>query len=374
MLTHRDAVSEHDVRVPVSSLRQMVAVVRALTHLSHDPLYRQKVYDQLPRIARFDPGHDAVMMCYDFHLAGDQPRLIEVNTNAGGSLLAYLACYPSENEQQISLPDKLRKRLVKMFSDDFTSYALGEKAGPEHMVIMDEAPQEQHLYPEMCAFADMLSDSGIRTEIVEPKQLHASPEGVWLNDRRIDMIYNRHCDFYLESSSLAHIKQAYLSKSVCLSPNPHLYGLLADKRRMILWSNPVQCNLWQIADREKALLKNVVPKASLLADFDKEKIWGDRKKYVFKPVDSFGSKGVLLGDKMSRTRFEKLPPKMTLVQELIPPSLTPVDQDRPMKTDLRLYAYRERVLGLTARLYHGQVTNLRTPGGGFARVRTTGSH
>ena len=40
-----------------------------------------------------------------------------------------------------------------------------------------------------------------------------------------------------------------------------------------------------------------------------------------------------------------------------------------MKTDLRLYAYRNRVLGVTARLYHGQVTNLRTPGGGFARVR-----
>ncbi len=40
-----------------------------------------------------------------------------------------------------------------------------------------------------------------------------------------------------------------------------------------------------------------------------------------------------------------------------------------MKTDLRLYAYRNRVLGVTARLYRGQVTNLRTPGGGFARVR-----
>jgi hypothetical protein len=40
-----------------------------------------------------------------------------------------------------------------------------------------------------------------------------------------------------------------------------------------------------------------------------------------------------------------------------------------MKTDLRLYAYRNRVLGVTARLYRGQVTNLRTPGGGFARVK-----
>lgn len=370
MNSFRDAVSDHDVQLPARSLRQMVAVVRTLDRLSHDPVYRQTVYGQVPQVARFDPGHEAVMMCYDFHLTGDQARLIEVNTNAGGSLLAYLACFPTENEQRTNLPSKLRHRLLKMFSDDFSSYTSGKKAGPEHMVIMDEAPEEQHLYPEMRAFADMLNHSGIPTEIVDPKQLHVSHDGVWLKDRRIDMIYNRHCDFYLESSPLAHIRQAYLSRSVCLSPNPHLYGLLADKRRMILWSNPLERNRWEIAEREKALLDEIVPKAYLLADLNAETIWSERKGYAFKPVDSFGSKGVLLGDKMSRTRFEQLPPEMTLVQELMAPSLTPVDQDKPMKTDLRLYAYRDRILGLTARLYHGQVTNLRTPGGGFARVRT----
>lgn len=36
---------------------------------------------------------------------------------------------------------------------------------------------------------------------------------------------------------------------------------------------------------------------------------------------------------------------------------------------LRLFAYRNRLLGVGARLYRGQVTNLRTPGGGYAPVR-----
>ena len=198
MNSFRDAVSDHDVLLPERLLRQMVAVVRSLDHLSHDPVYRQTVYDQVPQVARFDPGHAAVMMCYDFHLTGDHARLIEVNTNAGGALLAYLACFPSENEQRMNLPSKLRHRLLKMFSDDFASYTSEKNTGPKLMVIMDEAPEEQHLYPEMRAFADMLSHSGIPTEIVDPEQLHASHEGVWLKDRRIDMIYNRHCDFYLE--------------------------------------------------------------------------------------------------------------------------------------------------------------------------------
>ena len=41
-----------------------------------------------------------------------------------------------------------------------------------------------------------------------------------------------------------------------------------------------------------------------------------------------------------------------------------------LKIDLRNYAYRGRVQLLTARLYQGQTTNFRTPGGGFAPVLT----
>ena len=44
-----------------------------------------------------------------------------------------------------------------------------------------------------------------------------------------------------------------------------------------------------------------------------------------------------------------------------------------LKIDLRNYAYRGRVQLLTARLYQGQTTNFRTPGGGFAPVLTVPS-
>ena len=75
-----------------------------------------------------------------------------------------------------------------------------------------------------------------------------------------------------------------------------------------------------------------------------------------------------MGEKISRKRFDELPLETTLAQELVPPSMTEVPGYGMMKTDFRLFAYRDRVLGITARLYRGQVTNMRTPGGGFARV------
>ena len=52
-----------------------------------------------------------------------------------------------------------------------------------------------------------------------------------------------------------------------------------------------------------------------------------------------------------------------------------------MKADLRNYTYEGKVLLRAARLYQGQTTNFRSPGGGFAPVfvgdavpRGNGSH
>ena len=55
----------------------------------------------------------------------------------------------------------------------------------------------------------------------------------------------------------------------------------------------------------------------------------------------------------------------------MPPSerrLSVAGETVDLKMDLRNYAYRGEVQLVTARLYRGQTTNFRTPGGGFAPV------
>ena len=42
--------------------------------------------------------------------------------------------------------------------------------------------------------------------------------------------------------------------------------------------------------------------------------------------------------------------------------------NQAFKYDLRFYAYQDTVQMAVARLYQGQVTNLRTPHGGFAPI------
>ena len=45
-----------------------------------------------------------------------------------------------------------------------------------------------------------------------------------------------------------------------------------------------------------------------------------------------------------------------------------MNADLSFKTDFRLFVYQQKILAVSARLYQGQVTNLRTENGGFAKV------
>ena len=60
-----------------------------------------------------------------------------------------------------------------------------------------------------------------------------------------------------------------------------------------------------------------------------------------------------------------------IAQDLVAPSERMIKLDgctETRKVDVRLYVYDHRILLTAARLYQGQTTNFRTPGGGFAPV------
>ena len=349
----------------------MIGCVRGLYRLSRRAAYREKVLPQVPASGRFDPGHDAVMMGYDFHLTPDGPKLIEVNTNAGGLLLPWLPL----SGKKILRPPSPRgcDRLLATFFQEFARFSDGERP-PRTIAIVDDNPPQQFLFPEMVCFARLFEERGLRVHIADPGKVEGDGEGILCDGEPIDFIYNRHTDFYLESQELAAIRDAYLAKKVCLSPNPFSYALLADKRRLPLWRDGGFLRECGLGENLIELLIRLVPESRILADADAEEVWKTREAWVFKPVARFGSRGVILGKKISRKRFLEFDPALTLLQRYSPPSLTEIPGEEPMKTDLRLYAYRDRVIGILARLYRGQVTNMRTPGGGFATVMIGQTH
>ncbi len=357
------------VELPRRDLVAMARLVKSIYRLHRMAGYLPLIREQLPETARFDPGHDAVMMGYDFHLAADGPRLIEVNTNAGGLMLAWQAHQEPDNLEKQSRSRPV-SNLIAGFYREMELFSNGSKKKPKRIAIVDAEPQKQFLYPEMQQFAMLFKSRGIDAYVVDPTELQAGENGVFLAGKPVDFIYNRHCDFYLESDAMTGIRTAYLTKKVCLSPNPRAYGLLADKRRLLIWNDPDVLDGLGVSETDKKLLSECVPDCRLLSGFDPEDFWSQRRQWVVKPVDSFGSRGVIMGKSISRARLVSMPPATTLVQRLVPPSTTQCPWGgKAMKTDLRLFVYGNKVLGVTARIYSGQVTSFREPGSGYAPVQ-----
>lgn len=366
---HAPHASHCPVSLPLRDLRAMIRLVRSLYRLSRLPGYAEAVSAQLPAVARFDPGHASVMMGYDFHLTEEGPRLIEVNTNAGGAMLAWQAQHP--HGEAVPQPNQRPVAAVMAtFDREMAAFSRHTQTQLRSVAIIDEQPDQQFLYREMVRFAELFRARGIPAQVVDPGSLQGGAEGISLAGEPIDLVYNRHCDFYLQSDAMAPLRTAYLASRVCLTPNPRTYGLLADKRRLLLWCNEAALATLGVEPEDRKRIATHVPPCHLLADMDVESFWQTRKLWVVKPVDAFGSRGVMMGKGMSRTRLAALPPETTLVQRAIPPSTTPCPWGGPpMKTDFRLFVYRDRVLGVTARIYQGQVTSFSAPGSGYAPVR-----
>ena len=123
---------------------------------------------------------------------------------------------------------------------------------------------------------------------------------------------------------------------------------------------------------EARFLSEIVPETRLLAELGAERAWAERHQWVFKPCAAYGSKAVYRGDKLTRKKLDEIAREPGyLVQRRVEPGEVHVDTldgPRAMKFDVRAYAYRGEIVLLGARVYQGQVTNLRSPGGGFSAI------
>ncbi len=89
--THPHLLSNVLVFLPAAALEAMQTTVAAIEAVARIPAFRDAVMAWAPEISKVDPGPAGALMGYDFHLGEDSPKLIEVNTNAGGAFLNAVA-------------------------------------------------------------------------------------------------------------------------------------------------------------------------------------------------------------------------------------------------------------------------------------------
>ena len=151
-----------------------------------------------------------------------------------------------------------------------------------------------------------------------------------------------------------------------------MHALFADKRNLTLLSDQTMLRKWGLSAELLAELASV-PRTMIVTPGNAEQLWEARKKLFFKPAGGHGSKAVYRGDKLTKGVWAEIIRGGYVAQELAMPSERMIRRDGSLescKTDVRLYVYDGQVLLTAARVYQGQTTNFRTPGGGFAPVFT----
>jgi len=361
-------------RADFEMIRRTVA---ALFRIAHEAAYQAQVDAGADEVARHRIANTAVFMGYDFHLTPDGPRLIEINTNAGGALLnglhtaslcdrVKLACLCSE----LVPVETMRARIVATFEAELRAARPG--ASLRLVAIADDHPEEQFLRPEFELFRQLFALSGIEAQVCDVRDLAYDGADLTLGGRRLDLVYLRDTDWRFEQERSRSLRAAYLADAVVVTPSPREHHLLANKQRLTLFSSADALQGIGAKHDEIALLTAVIPETRLLDAMGLEDAWRTRREWVFKPAAAYASHAVYRGDKISRRKLEEIAQLGGFVaQRRVEPGevgVATVDGRRSMKFDVRAYAYRDEVLLLGARVYQGQVTNLRTPGGGFSAI------
>jgi hypothetical protein len=114
-----------------------------------------------------------------------------------------------------------------------------------------------------------------------------------------------------------------------------------------------------------------VPNTVIVSPANADDLWRDRRNLFFKPARGHGSKAAYRGDKVTRKVWTEIIGRAYVAQSYAASGTRSVQLDEvrtELKVDVGLYTFAGTVLLAAARLYQGQTTNMRTPGGGFAPV------
>lgn len=352
------------ITIDSRAMQAMADLIVAIESVIALPAFQAHALAQSPAIARLPVAPHSVFMGYDFHLTASGPKLIEINTNAGGGLLnAYLLAAHGKASEGA----RIRDEFVAMFREEWR-LARGD-VPLRRIAIVDEKPAEQFLAPEFILFKELFEQHGIAAVVCDPAELVRDGNGLSHAGQPVDLIYNRMTDFALDATENATIRAVFEQGGVVLTPHPRAHALYADKRNLMQLSDDAALQALGVGETTRNILLAGIPQTVAVTPEQGEAFWAERKRWFFKPPAGFGSRAAYRGDKLTKRVFEEVLHGGYIAQEIAPPSEHAVGETT-MKADIRCYVYNGCIQLVAARLYQGQTTNFRTPGGGFAPVFT----
>lgn len=241
--------------------------------------------------------------------------------------------------------------------------------------------------PEFHILAEWFRRHGFDALVEDPRNLAYQNGRLVAGGKPVDLVYRRVLtnEFLEREQDVQALWQAYRDRAIVMV-NPFRAKPAHKKACFALLSGDYLGDDWLTLEERRVIAKTIpwtrkVREAKVLyrgRDVDLLPFVLDAKdRFVLKPSDEYGGRGVAVGWECDRGEFARLLEEAVeghyVVQERIPTTPEPFPhleqglQDRDMIVDLDPYIYLGRVHGVLARLASGALCNV-TSGGGQVPV------
>ncbi len=285
---------------------------------------------RLEELIMIDPGYnDSFPMArFDiFYHPDGKSKFCEINTDGSSGMVKTntLEKHFLDSEIIKDLSDKYKFdyfELVNQWVDKlleiYTQFS--DRDDKPNIAIMDF--RECAMISEFKHFKKIIKKRGYSVEIVDPREL-SYKQGVLYsnNDFKIDLIYRRAVttDIMSNYDQIQPLIQAYKNKDVCLIGS-FRSQIIHDKLIFSILHSDICEEI--LTEREINFIKEHIPYTAEVNKLNEKKfndLLNNHTKYVLKPRDSYGAKGVLIGKDYNlaewRNKLDRIELDNYLVQE-----------------------------------------------------------
>lgn len=370
-------------------------IASALEKVATAAVQSPKVMDELGltdaerKLALVDPGFSGATITsrIDGFVHGEEIKFVEYNAENPSSLSDQegLNRLLFELPEMSTLAKRYRLRqfspVEKLLEALIATYREWGGANIPNVAILDwkDLPTAN----EFVLLQDYFLSQGVRTIICSPEDLSYENGTLRCGDVAVDLVYKRIIihELLARYDETHPLVRAYINRDVCLV-NPFRCKILHKKASFELLTDEAHQN-WFTPEEQKAMRLSI-PWTRRLRDRNTsyqgqnvellEFVRRERARFVIKPNDDYGGRGVYLGSRLSESEWEKaIVTAMAgdyVVQEAIDlhtemfPIFSQNDWNlQPMFVDTNPFLFRGKVCGAMVRLSSSPVVNV-TSGGG----------
>lgn len=277
-----------------------------------DPSYR-KLFDIDPLTEKLilkDPGYDIDIPISRIDIFYDGPgefKFCEVNTDGTSDMLGDLALARMHKESKIyqeftKIYDLEKKDALQGIVDSILDlyYSQVSKEDP-NVAIVDIISFDNIEFREI---KRLFEEKGLKTEIVDVRDLKRKDGKLYAGDMRVDLVYRR----LVTSDLIAHKEEA---KEFIDSYLAGEFTSVGSLRTSLFYTKDIFRTLRLeetkeiLTEEEYQFILDYIPFTDTYDPSLKEEILENKDDYILKPKEGYASSGVFIGKEMPKEEFSK---------------------------------------------------------------------